>query len=164
MTTGFGSKRDHGLRGVHTKDLASVRPQDLRGYLAKKSQADHAHELAKPGVGLPDALHGDRSERGKGGGVQTHCLGHFDDQVLRHGNDACVRGVATSTARHPVAGLEPSLGIHGGEDRAGGAVAQFLECFELGAHSLQRLGESVLPEAVEHLPDEIWPLPGLAQK
>ena len=130
----------------------------------KKPQADDAHEFPEPGVGLPDALHGDRSERGKCRGVQPDCFGHFDDQVLRHGNDASMRGIASATARHAVTGLEPSLRIERGEDRARGAVAQFLEGLELGAHSLQGFGESILAEAVQHLPHEIWPLPGLAQK
>src|SRR6267154_4472363 len=91
-------------------------------------------------------------------------MGHFDDQVLRYRNDASMGGIACATARHAVTGLEPSPRIERCEDRACGAVAQFLEGLELGSHSLHGFGESILAEAVQNLPYEIWALPGLAQK
>ena len=160
----FAASETMRCRGVHAEDHAAVGAQDLSRNLAEKAQPDDAHELAEPGVGLPDALHGNRSQRGEGGCVEPDGVGNLDDQVLRDRDNAGMRGVAAAAARDAVAGLEAPLGVHGRENGAGAAVAQFLQGLELGPYPLERLRESFLAPAVEHLPDKVRALAGLAKR
>ncbi len=90
VAAGPGGQCHGSLRGVEPEHLAPVRPQNVARNLAEQAQPDDAHILAKSRVGLADALHGNRTQRGERGRIQPHSVGDLDHEVLRHGDDARV--------------------------------------------------------------------------
>src|SRR5205085_9127722 len=128
------------LRGVevNAEDAAAVSLQELRGELAEESEADDDDRLAQRRLGEPHALERDGPERCEGSALEVNAVGQAHAEVLRHGPEFGVRGVARAGAGHALADAETLHAFADLRDYPCRAVAERVRLVQLLAHGPER--------------------------
>ena len=146
---------------VDADDRAAGRPQQHARDLADEAEADDRHALAEAHVGLPNAVHRDRSDGCERALLEAQRVGQADAEVAGHVVDLGVHGVVRSAAGDAVPGGQVTDQRARAEHDAGGRVAERGRVVELRSHGGDRVLDPVTASLLEHDRDLVRARAGL---
>ena len=140
---------------VDSDDPAAGSTEDPNRQLSHEPEPDDADALADGGACLTHAVHGDGADGGVRRVIEADPRWDGYHQVARHGDDLCVVGPATSSARHEVAGCETVDSGARPEHDACGGVADRLERGEPVPGGSQGHGDALRARLLDDLLDQV---------